>query len=254
MIYGLYLSAAGVVACSHRQDVIANNLANTETNAFKRDIPVFQQRLTEAQAQFGASGTSQVLENIGGGIFVSPSTTDMRQGELEGTGNNLDLAIFGDGYLAVRKGKEAHLTRDGRLAIDREGFLVLAADSTQRILDPQMKPIRIDSRLRPATTIGQHGEINQAGLTAGRIGLFNVPSPAALSKSGDDLLNYPDMKQLRPGTGVFQGGFVERSNVDPASELVDLMETQRQLEANANMIRYQDQTLGRLVNDLGKVT
>jgi flagellar basal body rod protein FlgG len=53
---------------------------------------------------------------------------------------------------------------------------------------------------------------------------------------------------------VLRSEFIERANVDPAIELSDLMETQRQLEANANMIRYQDQTLGRLVNEVGKIS
>src|SRR3954454_7131920 len=88
MIYGLYLSATGVMANAHRQDVIANNLANSETVGFKRDVTSFQERLTEAQAQRGP--TNPLLENIGGGLLVHPTAIDFTQGELETTGNNLD--------------------------------------------------------------------------------------------------------------------------------------------------------------------
>jgi flagellar basal-body rod protein FlgG len=68
------------------------------------------------------------------------------------------------------------------------------------------------------------------------------------------MLSYPDEVALKPATGVIHSKFLERGNVEPASELVQLMDAQRQLEANANMIRYQDQTLSRLVNDVGKIS
>ena len=59
---------------------------------------------------------------------------------------------------------------------------------------------------------------------------------------------------LKPAAGTMRSEFIERANVDPMTEMAQLMDAQRQLEANANMIRYQDQTLGRLVNDVGKIT
>jgi len=68
------------------------------------------------------------------------------------------------------------------------------------------------------------------------------------------LFDYPDLpKSLKQSDAVLRSGAIERSNVDPANELTLLMETQRQLEANANMIRYQHQMLSRLVNDVAKI-
>src|SRR5215210_5206856 len=105
MIYGLYLSAGGVVANSYRQDVLANNLANAETVGFKRNIPLFQQRLTESQQRQmtgqGASWSDPLMERIGGGLLASPTLTDGTQGELEHTGSPMDVAIQGDGFFAV---------------------------------------------------------------------------------------------------------------------------------------------------------
>ena len=69
------------------------------------------------------------------------------------------------------------------------------------------------------------------------------------------MLSYPEMNKVTPvKTGMLRSGFVERANVDPAVELTHLMDAQRQLEANANMIRFQDQAMSRLVNDVGKIT
>src|ERR1043165_5413396 len=122
MNYGLYLSATGVLTNSHRQDVIANNLANSETVGFKRNLALFQQRRTEADSQ-GAAGlsdqTDPLLEKIGGGLLLSPTYVDHSQGTLEQTGQNLDVAIHGDGFFAVQDGKQTRLTRDGRFLVDQ---------------------------------------------------------------------------------------------------------------------------------------
>src|SRR5581483_1135006 len=110
MIYGLYLSATGVMTSSYRQDVIANNLANSETVGFKRDLALFQERPTESQQNPIHGGwTNPDLENLGGGLLASPSAVDDKQGELEPTGNNLDVAILGRGYFAVDAGAKGQM-------------------------------------------------------------------------------------------------------------------------------------------------
>lgn len=253
MIYGLYLSATGVMTNAYRQDVIANNLANSETVGFKRDLALFQERRTEAQERgVGSQFTAPGLERLGGGTLVSPTQVDSSQGELEPTGNPLDVGILGTGYFAVRNGQnQTHLTREGKFMIDRTGRLVMSNDRGQQVLDDKNKPIQLAQSTN--TAIAQDGTITQDGATVARIGLFNVPDRMKLLKQGGGMLSYPDIDKLTASTAQMQSKFVERSNVDPATELANLMQSQRQLEANANMIRYQDQTLGRLVNDVGKI-
>ena len=102
MIYGLYLSAAGVMSSSYRQDVTANNLANAENVGFKRDLPLFQERLTEAQQRRGERWSDPLMEGLGGGLLASPTVVDNQPGDLESTGSPLDVAIQGDGFFAVR--------------------------------------------------------------------------------------------------------------------------------------------------------
>jgi flagellar basal body rod protein FlgG len=252
MIYGLYLSATGVLTNSFRQDVIANNLANAETVGFKRDLALFHERLTESQERRLPPGYSDpMLEMLGGGVLASPMQIDRAQGELEPTGNTLDVAIQGDGYFKVSRNGETRLTRDGRFALDTNGQMVMADGSGYRVLDPAGNPIYLDPRL--PTTVGEEGVIGQRGAAVAQIGLFDVPDPTLIAKEGDNLLSYPDIKKARAIQGTLRSEFVERANVDPALELTQLMEAQRQLEANANMIRYQDQTLSRLVNEVGKI-
>jgi flagellar basal-body rod protein FlgF len=252
MNYGLYLSASGVMANSYRQDVIANNLANSETVGFKRDLALFQERRTALQERGGAGYSDPLLENLSGGILATPTLVDTQQGDLEPTSNPLDVAIKGDGYFAVIDGKDKHLTRDGRFMMNNKGDLILSTEQGNRILDDKGKPIVLDTGA--PVLISSNGDITQKGVTVARIGLYDVPDHSKFTKQGGTMLIYPDPSQLRPATGTLHSGYQERSNVDPTTELAQLMDTQRQLEANANLIKYQDTMLQRLVNDVGKIS
>jgi flagellar basal-body rod protein FlgF len=253
MIYGLYLSATGVLTNSYRQDVIANNLANAETVGFKRNLAMFQERRTEAQ-ELGDPGLSDPrLERIGGGMVVSPTLIDHSQGNLEVSDNKLDLAIEGNGFFAVKSGNDMRLTRNGKLLIDRAGYLALADGSGHRLLDVNRNPIQLTGFDRSRLAVRSDGTITSNDEVVARLGLFDVPDKRLLTPHGGTLLSYPESRALRPASGTIQSGFIENSNVDPMTELAQLINCQRQLEANANMIRFQDQTLGKLVNEVGKI-
>ncbi len=257
MNYGMYLSATGVLTSSYRQDVLANNLANAETVGFKRNLALFHERLAEATVARGRGGTGSdfdpLFDQMTGGHLVSPTAVDTRQGELEQTGNTLDVAVQGSGYFAVKHGDETRLTRDGRFMLDRAGNLILANSAGDRVLDADGQPIVIDPSLAPGLSITEDGQLSVQGRSLAQIGLFDVPDPTQLVKRGGTLLSYPDPNQFRAATGTLRSQFLDRSNVDPTMELTQLMDAQRQIEANANMIRYQDQTMGKLVNEVGKI-
>src|ERR1700683_4410302 len=141
MIYGMYLSATGVLTNSYRQDVIANNIANSETAGFKRDLAQVRQRATAASERGGIGFSSDpLMANIDSGMFMSPTSIDMTAGEYEPTGNNLDVAIQGDGYFAVQKNGQTHVTRNGQFLINRDGQLVLSNEPSQTVLDSKQNP------------------------------------------------------------------------------------------------------------------
>jgi flagellar basal-body rod protein FlgF len=255
VIYGLYLSASGVIANSYREDVIANNLANSETTAFKRNTTAFQQRLTAAQEKSALAGkTDPLQEGIGGGLLASPTGIDMAQGELEETGNALDLAVMGKGFFAVDDHGKTELTRDGKFITDKEGDVIVDNGTGQRVLGSDMKPLSLDPNQLNQTSINDSGEITQNGKLAGRVGLFDVSDPTKLVPKGGNIVDYSKAGDLKAADGTIRSQFVERSNVDPAVELTQLMDAQRQLEANANMIKYQDDTLAKAVTDVGKLS
>lgn len=252
MIYGLYVSATGVLANSYRQDVIANNLANAESVGFKRDFAVFQEQRTEARLRGLLPGghSHSVLEGLGGGLRVMPTFVDHSGGDPEETGNPLDVAIQGGGYFRVEDGKKTVLTRDGRFGVNRQGYLILAGGG-QRVLDEKGLPIKLEGGF--AAAIESDGGVSQNGEVVAKIGLVDVADRSKLSKRGDGMFEYGGGGRLGEGAGTLKSGYVERSNAEPTTELTALLDAQRQLEANANLIRYQDQTLARLVNDVGKI-
>jgi flagellar basal-body rod protein FlgF len=250
MLYGLYLSATGVMANSHKQDVIANNLANSETVGFKRDLAMFMERAPESQAGTRAGRRSNpLLDKIGGGLFVAPSATDTSSGELETTDAPLDVAVMGNGYFQVQHSGRNLLTRDGRFMVDRGGNLIQTG-SGARVLDTDGKPVVLTPGV-PAT-ISNDGAVVQNGQPVARLGLREITDVRQIVKVGGNMIQAAD-SATKPSTLEVRSGMLERANVDPASELAALMDCQRELEANANLIRYQDQTLGRLINEVGKI-
>jgi flagellar basal-body rod protein FlgG len=253
MLYGLYLSATGVMANSYRQDVISNNLANAETVGFKKDLAMFRQRPTAAEESPGKSGWSNpLLEGIGGGTYAEPTVVDTSEGSLERTGNKLDAAIQGSGFFTVDDHGQTRLTRNGQFMIDNNGMLVTS--SGKQVLDTQGNPIKLDGKLQSATNIAQDGTISQDGTVAAKLGVVDVPNPGKLKNEGGTLFSYPNTGDFTPSSSVVHGETIENANVDSATELTQLMDTQRQLEANANMIHYQDSTLDKLINTVGKIS
>jgi flagellar basal-body rod protein FlgG len=255
MLYGLYLSATGVITNSYRQDVIANNIANAETVGFQRDLALFQERRTQLQEQGGfPSQSNRMLEALGGGTYASPTLVDATQGELEPSANPLDIAITGTGYFQVSNGQQTNLTRDGRFVVNHNGHVALANNENFELLDKKGKPIALDPRAK-TTLVAKDGEISQDNQPVAQIALVDVADKRQLTKLGGTMLTVADPKQIRPATqATVQSQFIERANVEPSSELASLMEAQRQLEANANMIKYQDQMLAKLCNEVGKIS
>ncbi|MBC7783055.1 MAG: flagellar hook-basal body protein [Burkholderiales bacterium] len=252
MIYGLYLSATGVVTNAHQQDVIANNLANSETTGFKRSMALFEQRRVESQVVRAAGGKPNMLDDIGGGQFLAPTFVDFTQGPLEQSANQFDTAISGRGFIAVGDGSgETRLTRAGEMMIDREGNLLTAQG--HKVLDSNRTAINLKGYAQHELALNNKGQISHGRDVLATIGLFDSSDTAALRPVGENLLALTGDARLVPAKGEFLSGFVERSNVDPANELTKLMETQRLLEGNANMIKYQDATLAKLVNEVGKI-
>lgn len=244
----MYLSTGGMLTQRHRLDVIANNMANVNTTSFKRDAAYFTTRPVEsATAPGGFAYRHGAFDATGGGTFVSPTYTEFAAGEVELTQRPLDIYIKGPGFLRVQKGTEVCFTRDGRLTISRQGFL-----STQEgdlpILNGAGQRVRLDES--KAVEITKDGQVNQEGEVVGEIDLVAFERPAGLRKIGKSLYRNVGKSPAETIPAQLVTGALERSTVNSVRELVAMIETQRAYEANAQLIRIQDQTLGRAINGL----
>lgn len=251
--YGTYLSAAAMMHNSHRIDLISNNLANVETGGFKRALATIAERRP-------ADATDRRPENaLGGGPWLGPTQLDLSQGAFEPTGNPLDVALIGPGFLATvdDDGEDLKLTRDGGLHLDTAGFVVTNNQFPRRVLDADGNSINLFGIPAESMQVTKNGTIlDRNGLPLAQLGFFDPPDPAALRPVGGNLFSgVDDFEDLAASAeSEVRGGFIERANVDPTVELTRMLDAQRQLEANARMIQQQDEATDKLVNVVGKVT
>ncbi|MBN8478817.1 MAG: flagellar basal-body rod protein FlgG [Burkholderiales bacterium] len=257
MIRSLWIAKTGLDAQQTQLDVISNNLANVGTTGFKRSRAVFEDLLYQTVRQPGASSSQQTQLPTGlqVGTGVRPVATERihTQGNLQQTGNPLDLAIRGQGFLQVSMpdGTLAY-TRDGSLHTDAQGQLVTSGGY------PVSPAITIPANAQ-SVSIGRDGvvTVTQPGQAAatqvGTLQIANFINPAGLESRGENLLvetgssgapttNTPGSN----GAGLITQGYVETSNVNVVEELVAMIQTQRAYEINSKAVQTSDQMLQRL--------
>jgi flagellar basal-body rod protein FlgG len=263
-ITALNSAATGLRALSTRIDVIANNLANAETTAFKRSRTNFEDlmyvTLKQPGAQNSAGDVTPTGIFVGLGTKLSNTTIDTEQGSMESTGGPLDAAISGDGFFMVKTidsiGNGVGYTRAGNLIQNKDGDLVLNIGDGYRLIPPiNIPPGSTD------VTIGQDGTVTykrpgQINTTsAGQMQVAQFVNPQGLKLLGGSI--YIETEASGPpiesnpgedGAGQILQGFLEGSNVDPVKELVTLIKTQRSFELNSQSIQTADQALQTIGN------
>jgi flagellar basal-body rod protein FlgG len=263
-VIALNSAATGLRALSTKLDVIANNLANTETTAFKRSRVNFEELIYQCLKAPGTSNAAGELSPagtfVGLGVKVSNTQLDLEQGAMESTNRPLDIAIQGPGFFRVKIMPEINdgmgYTRAGNFFTNKEGQLVLGMGDGYR-LDPA---ITIPANATDIT-ISNDGRVNYqipgqiARQEAGVIKLFNFINPNGMRLLGGNI--YLQTESSGPanmsepgkdGFGTLQQSFLEGSNVDPVKELVSLIKTQRAFELNSQSIQAADQALQTIGN------
>jgi flagellar basal-body rod protein FlgG len=257
MIRSLWISKTGLEAQQTQMDVISNNLANVSTTGFKRSRAVFEDLLYQNLRQPGAQSSqqTQVPSGLQIGTGVRPVATERihTQGNLQQTGNKLDVAIQGNGFFQILMpdGATAY-TRDGSFQVDSQGQIVTANGFV-------VQPAITIPANATSISIGQDGvvSVTQAGVPApvqvGSMQLATFVNPSGLESMGQNLYlesgssgtpstNVPGTN----GTGTLSQGYVETSNVNVVEELVNMIQTQRAYEINSKAITTSDQMLQKL--------
>lgn len=257
MINSLWISKTGMQAQQTQLDVISNNMANVSTNGFKRASAVFEDLMYQNLRQVGAADTEQnnlpTGLQVGLGVRTVATSRQFSQGSLQQSGNQLDIAVNGQGFLqvALPDGTTGY-TRDGSLQVDSQGRLVTS--SGLAIAGDITVPAEAQS-----VTIGSDGVVtakvpgNAQPQQLGNIELATFINPAGLEPKGQNLYTETvasgNPVTGAPGTagmGTLMQGYVETSNVNVVQELVTMIQTQRAYEMNSKAIQTSDQMLQRL--------
>ena len=258
-VIGLYSAATGMKAMDTQLDVIANNLANSNTTAFKEQRVNFEDLFYEERRQPGALNT--LGESTSSGLFVGLGTRvsntqlNMGTGAMLETGNPLDVAISGRGFFKVTTydgvgGGEAY-ARAGNFATNSEGSLVLGtADGP--LVEPEITfPDGTDFSTVTMTSDGQiSAMVDGSNTTIGQLQLYRFPNPYGLRLEGGNLYTETEASgsptQGNPtdaGYGSVTNRYLEGSNVDPVRELVNMIRTQRSFELNSQTIKAVDSNM-----------
>ena len=269
---GLYTAAIGMMSEMKRTDVISNNLANANTNGYKKDITVhgefesmlirraYDSRDDDALVNWDVTRFRQftveddrdpAIGQLGMGDYIDEIARDESQGALETTGNQLDVAIIGNGYFAIQTDRGVRYTRDGAFFRNFQG--VLQNVRGQNVLDTQGQPITIP----PGTSniaFDEAGGVYADNQLISQLQLVEFDDWRALHKEGDNLLVAQDGANPQPATGRVQQGVLEKSNTQIVSEMVELIANQRQYEANSKAVTTQDEMLEKSVNEVGNPT
>lgn len=256
-ITALHSAATGMRAMDTQLDIIANNLANSNTVGFKSQRSTFEDLFYEERRQPGA--LNSLGQRTSTGLFVGLGTRlsntqlDLSSGSFENTGAEFDIAIQGGGFFKVITfdgiGSGEAYTRDGNFTKNRDGLLVLGtADGP--VLDPQITISEEATKVNIASDGTVTEMVNNQNSEIGQIQLFKFANPHGLRMEGGNLLTATEASgdpiqgnPRDPGFGGLLQGHLESSNVDPVKELVRMIRTQRNFELNSQTIKAADENL-----------
>jgi flagellar basal-body rod protein FlgG len=251
----LHTAATGMAAQELNVQVIANNIANLRTTGFKKQTAAFQDLIYEHVRRVGAQSSDQgtilpVGVDLGGGVKTVGTPRLMTQGTLSQTGNDLDLAIGGEGLFKILMPDGTfQYTRDGTFQMDNQGRIVTAQGN------PVQPTITVPNN-SSGLTVNAQGQVSvtlPASTTStivGQIGLTRFINKAGLLPVGSNqFVETPSSGPPQDGTANVEGlgaitqGSLEQANVDVVSEMSDLIAAQRAYEMNAKVISAADQML-----------
>jgi len=255
LIRGLYSAASGMVFNFKQELTVMNNLANVSTTGYKKEKITssdFSNLMIVPQTGGGMGSpllAGAAIGTVGAGTEPSEIGLDQSQGDLVDTGNPLDLALSGPGFFAVQTPSGTFYTRDGTFFKDAMGRLATANGG---LVLGENGPIQIG---QGDVLVDGDGTVSVGGKVVGRIRLVDFDPQETMLKIGDNYLvpENPNAQARAAATAVINQGYLERSNVDPTSEMVDMLSALRAYEASQKMIQLQDQTLDRAVNEVSKV-
>ena len=258
MIKGLYTSYTGMVNEQHRLDTLANNLANADTNGYKKEgatSQAFDDVLAYKIKDVSEAGNlPRRMGILNPGVKIGENYLDWSEGPFKETGNTYDLALAGKGFFAVEftsKSGETSVkySRDGNFTVDAKGNLV--TQEGDYVLNSSGGHINLNPLLE--SSINRQGQITQNGAVVATIGVTDFENYDYIEKYGENYYQPVDgATPLKPNTQVYSG-YLEQSNVSVVDEMVNMITIQRSYEANQKLIQTFDSSLEISATRIGKV-
>lgn len=247
MNVSIYQAAAALSAFDRAQEVIAENMASTSVNGFKKQIPSFSAVQAGLIPASVASGVNQhfLLPN-------STSTINFEPGQAKYTGSKTDLAIDGQGFFEVHLPQGGvYYTRDGEFKLNSKGQLVTKGGG---LVMGDGGPLQFDMTRADKIAFAPSGEVMQGNTTVGKLKVvdFNNPQLLKVVGNGNFVAEDPALLPVPATNATVRQGFVEGSNASIMQEMASLLTNIRQYETNQRVIQMNDERMGHAIATLGE--
>lgn len=251
MVKGLYTTYTGLVNSQHRMDIVSNNLANSTTTGYKKEGCTTQSFDSVYGIKVKDLTVGHLNQNIGElslGAKIGETYTDWEQGSFKNTGSQYDFALAGDGFFSIsftnKNGEESTMyTRDGNFQINADGYLVTKdGDYVLGESGPIQLPTYINS-----LSVQPTGEIYADGQYIDTFAITDFEDYNYLEKYGENLYRTVDGAAEKDSTATVNQGYLEASNINVVSEMVEMINIAREFESNQKVMNTIDEMLGKMV-------
>jgi flagellar basal-body rod protein FlgF len=234
----LLLSLSRQMAIKDQMESIANNVANMSTPSYKGERTLFHEYLD------GTRGPKQVTYPQLKGLF-----RETQEGPMAATGNSLDVALRGKGYMVVETPEGTRFTRDGHLSINKksqivtqQGHVVLGVNNRPMTVPPDAKGI----------TIAEDGSVSAGDVRIGQFKLVAFENEQNLTRTGDGLYKTDAQQRRATDVDVMQGN-LEGSNIQPVLEITRMIDAARMYQSAQKVINSEDDRMRKAIERLAKV-
>lgn len=247
MIKGILTSGSGMKPMMNKMEVIANNLANINTNGFKRDS-VFIDAMKNAGIE-----QAQGKPELAG--FDARRVIDFAEGSFIQTNNPLDLGLQGRGFFVIDTPAGKRYTRNGNFSVSVDGRVVTQQGYPVAGVNGAIQFPEIQNLAKENIRISETGEVSLGPKVLGRLQIVDFDDLAKLNKTGDTYFS-TDAREIQIENGnnrvAVKQGFLEESNVDGIEEMIAMIELSRTFEASQRVLQSQDSTLDKTM-EVGRV-
>ncbi|HWR29417.1 MAG TPA: flagellar basal-body rod protein FlgF [Negativicutes bacterium] len=251
LIRGIYIAASGMLVESLRADVTANNLANVNTAGFKKDFAVMKDYASRQIKRINDGEQTPEIGTMGAGAWIDTIATSYSTGIVRNTNNSLDFALEGKGFFTIETPAGVRYTRNGTFTRSGNGDLV--TQDGNRVLG-LTGPINLSGTGQAGkVTVAEDGRLFLDGVENNTFMLNGFEDETRLRKEGSSLFRPPEGVQAQQVNPIVRQGYLELSNVNVISEMVNMIAGFRAYETNSKVVQTHDTLLDKAVNEVARV-